>query len=259
MRGQLVEAGRRRAARIWTFRAGVEQQAAARFARLGERLLELDADPSVTALAQRAARDEHRHHELCTSLVAELGGASPSSTAEAPGAVTLGRRCPHERLLAEVVAMSCVTESLSAALLVEMRRRATDERVREVVHEVLRDEIDHARLGWAHLAVESTRRDVGWLAPHLPAMLTATVHEELFGEDEPEPELAGVVEGLGSLRRSTRRELFVGTMESVVFPGLQRFGVDPTAGRRWLRARLGSAQRSLSQVSREVGQRLGQR
>lgn len=152
--------------------------------------------------------------------------------------------------------MSCVTESLSAALLAEMRRQAKDSRVRQVVHEVLRDEVDHARLGWAHLAAESARRDVGWISPHLPAMLAATVHEELFSEDEAEPALAAVVEGLGSLRRASRREIFVATMEGVVFPGLRRFGVDPSPGERWLRARLGSPERSRAQLVGEVVERL---
>ncbi len=247
------------AGRLWAFRARVELEAAARFEDLGARLRALDAAPEVCGLAARASEDERRHHAMCVEL-ARYFGVEPSSFAPAPPMpVGLGRKDPRERLLAEVVAMSCVTESLSTALLIEMRREATVARVREVAHEVLRDEVDHARLGWAHLASEVSRGvDVGWLGPRLPDMLAATVHEELFGPPEPDPGAALQLEGRGGLRRRTRCDVFVATMEGVVFRGLERVGVRTDAGRHWLR-RAVSAQRGRTEVVGELDERLGQR
>lgn len=247
------------AGRLWAFRAGVELQAAARFEDLAVRLGAHEAAPDVVGLAARAGADEHRHHALCVELARHFGVEPAPPSQVHPTPVGLGREDPRERLLAEVVAMSCVTESLSTALLIEMRREATDSRVREVAHEVLRDEVDHARLGWAHLATEASRGlDVSWLGPRLPQMLAATVHEELFGAPEPDPAAAVRLEGLGGLRRRTRCDVFVGTMEGVVFRGLERFGVRTDAGRHWLRSAV-SAQRKRPQTVGELDQRLGQR
>jgi hypothetical protein len=248
-----------RAASLWRFRAGVELEAAARFRGIARRLAALDADPEVVALARRACDDEIRHHHLCAELAQSFGARDiPCAVGDVPP-VTMGRACPRQQLLAEVVAMSCVTESLSTALLIEMRRAATESHVRQVVHEVLRDEVDHARLGWTHLAAESARgTPVAWLGARLPDMLAATVHEEIFAETSAQTPAARALEGLGGLCRRTRCDLFVGTMEGVVFRGLERFGVRTDAGRHWLRRSIGSAQRVRTQQVRELGEHLGQ-
>jgi hypothetical protein len=39
---------------------------------------------------------------------------------------------------------------------------------------------------------------------------------------------------LGVLPLEKKREVFLGTLEQVVFPGLEKFGVDPEPGRTWL-------------------------
>ncbi len=241
MRRGVKERGRARAAALWAFRAGVEQQAARRFERLAQALEETGADDVVVGMARRASDDEVRHHHLCVELARELGATRMPQMDDEPAAVHLGRECPRERLLAEVVAMSCVTESLSAALLLQMRAQAVEGRVRDVVHEVLRDEVDHARLGWAHLAAEASRARVDWLAPHLPSMLAATVHEELFAEPSGDDGVAQVVAGLGGLTRRQRRSVFLGSMEEVVLPGLRRFGVDTGPAAGWLRGRMAAA------------------
>ncbi len=270
MRGELNEAGRRRAAALWTYRAAAEREAEARFRRLSVELEQVKADPIVVGLSAQAAQDEARHHVLCVELARALNDrAEPSKAPKPPGAerrqapapppVHLGRPDRREQVLAEVVAMSCVTETLSAALLVEMRAQACDPQVRQTVHEVLCDEVDHSRLGWAHLAAEAGRGRVNWLAPHLPAMLAATVHEELFEDSAPEDATSEVLAGLGGLRRHTRRELFTGTMLGVVFPGLRRFGVDTSLAEAWLERRLASAQRARPQVLGELTQHLGLR
>ena len=46
--------------------------------------------------------------------------------------------------------------------------------------------------------------------------------------------ISAVARGLGVLPLAKKREVFLGTLEQVVFPGLEKFGVDPEPGRRWL-------------------------
>lgn len=135
--------------------------------------------------------------------------------------------------------MSCITETLSAALLGEMVDRATDALVRNTVHEILTDEVQHSRLGWAHLAAEHAKGGGAFLGAYLPAMLDGTVTAELFtASDDAEAETGEALAGLGALGRRDRASIFVRTMQSVVFPGLERFGVDASTGARWIEERM---------------------
>lgn len=135
--------------------------------------------------------------------------------------------------------MSCITETLSTALLIEMRARATDPLVRAVVREVLRDEVDHALLGWAYLEVGVDPSLLARVSERLPGMLRDTASEELFG-DAPDPPHASALAGLGGLPRGTRCRIFASTMREVVFPGLRRHGLDTRLAQRWLDARVPS-------------------
>ena len=225
----------REAAAIWAHRATEELAAAARFDRLAATAQREGAEPIVVELARKAGDDERRHHERCVELVEHLGGrwSAPARITAPP--LRSGLDNARADLLYELVAMSCVTETLSAALLMEMRAAAADGRVRDVVHEVLVDEVDHSRLGWAHLAAEARGCSVRFIGERLPAMLAHTVAEELFG---PGVDASSELDGLGALSRARRKDVFAATMHDVVFPGLRRAGIDTGAGQRWLEERL---------------------
>jgi hypothetical protein len=127
---------------------------------------------------------------------------------------------PRDRALYAAVAIGCVTESLSCALLLELRAAASHPLVAATVEEIVRDEIEHARIGWALLAAEAERRDVSWLAEHVPAMATAAVADDVSG-------MAGApaLAGLGVLPRPRIRALVEETWRSVIGPGLARHGI----------------------------------
>lgn len=235
----LDERGRAVVAGVWAFRARSEREAAARFARLGRQLEAEDAAPVVVAMARRAAEDELRHVEICAGLAARYGHAGGAGEATPAGEIGPRGSGSRERLLYEVVAFCAVTESVNAALMTVSHERAVEPAVRAAVREILRDEVTHARLGWAHLSAERARGGGARLGEGLPAMLAGTVREELFAPADGEavdPRLAGH----GELPRALRVEVFVRTLEGVVFPGLEAHGVDASAGRAWLaRARSG--------------------
>jgi hypothetical protein len=130
-----------------------------------------------------------------------------------------------------------MTETLSTALLGELVARATDPVCRQAMHSILSDEVKHSRLGWAFLAEERTRVVRDCVGPHLPAMLEATLGDELFqATAAPDPRLAELA-GLGSLERHDRLRVVQETLDRVIFPGLELFGIDTAGGRRWLDAR----------------------
>ncbi len=232
-----AQRARRVAVAVWRQRRRVERQAAQRFERLARELAGVGADAAVIALAQTAAEDERRHAALCETLVVHFGGA-PSPPDDAVVAAPIGIRgmTKRQRVLFEVVAMSCVTETLSTALLGALVERASDPHVYDTMHSILRDEIQHSRLGWAHLAAEHAAGASDIVGVHLPAMLEATVRDELFSGDG-EHDLQDRLSGMGALSRGERLDTFCKVMTTVVFPGLQRFGVDVGPAHRWLAER----------------------
>jgi hypothetical protein len=229
-------AQRRLAASVWRFRWSAELEAAARFSRLARELAAVDAVERVVTLARHAARDELRHAELCANLVEWLGGAPVPREKPAPRwarPASPAGLSARDAVLYEVVAMSCITETLSAALLGEMVLTSRDAHLKKTMRDILRDEIGHARLGWAHLAAEQQRGSTEFLGEYLPAMLAGTIDEEVFSSGPEHVEQAGV-SGLGSLVRAERRRVFEETMRRVAFPGLRRYGVDTRRGEEWL-------------------------
>ena len=231
------EQSRRLAARVWSARCVVERAAARRFEQLAVELDAQGVSSNVTGLAREAADDELRHAEICESLARHFGappaGVTESFALRRVAPPYLGRR---DALAYEVVALCCVTETLSTALLGRLVERATDGLARQGLQSILRDEVRHSRLGWAYLAETAPPQAMAAVSRHLPALLAATLSDELFDESTVSFDEAALA-GLGQLERDERRRTTHETLEKVVFPGLELFGVHVAAGRRWLRGR----------------------
>jgi len=234
-----VTSARRVAAEAWGFRARVEEEAALRFDGLATTIAGFDAASPVPALMRRAAEDERRHAGLCAGLAEQLG--TPVQLGDGKwGPVAPPGLDLRSATLYEVVAACCITETESMSVLTTLLDEEHAPGIREVLHAIARDEVVHSRMGWAHLAREAEAGDVGFLSPLVPVMLAGTVDDGLFGpppEDEDGPELLR----LGVLPHLKKRESFVGTLEQVVFPGLERFGVDPRPARAWLETKIGTS------------------
>jgi hypothetical protein len=228
----VTDALRRRVANLWRFRARFELEAEARFRDLAADLSTIGAPPELVALAARSADDERRHAKLAARLAARFGLAvALDESVTAPRIAPAGLD-EHRRTIYDAVALCAVMESVSAAMLREMRTRATDPEAREVIHAILTDEITHSRIGWGTLAHEAERRDVTWLGPYIAPMLAGTVTEEIF--EAPEGEAGAELEPWGGLRREARRTCFVDAAEGLVLAGLAHFGVPVEAGHDWL-------------------------
>jgi hypothetical protein len=225
------------AARVWSFRLGSELESAQRFGALAPRLRAAGASDVVAGMAEAAAADELRHADLCRQLVRHFGGAPPPEPEIALRWTAPDGLDGREQLLYEIVALSCVTETLSAVLLGELVARATDPVCKQAMHSILGDEVNHSRLGWAFLAEEHARVVRDCVGPHLPKMLEATLGDELFrAAGAPDPRLA-LLAGLGSLERPDRLRVVQEALERVIFPGLELYGINTAFGRRWLTAR----------------------
>jgi rubrerythrin len=230
------EVRRRIAGEAWAFRARVEEEATLRFTRLAEAIAAFDPDSPVPALMRRAAGDEQRHAALCAGLAAFYGRPLESARDAAIAPASFSHRAA---VLYEVVAACCITETESVTTLTTLLAGSVDARVRSVLHEIARDEVTHGRMGWAHLAREAAASDVSFLSPSIPAMLAGAAGDRLFAPADPELESADLPRD-GVLPHSTKRAIFTGTLEGVVFPGLTKFGIDTGPARAWLAAMRGA-------------------
>jgi hypothetical protein len=239
--GGRADVRRQLAAAAWRFRFQVEREAHARFARMVGRLASIGVSGTLQALAQKASDDELRHAARCAERCLLEGGAvaelpAPDATELAAAALT-----SRQRVLYEVVAACCVTESGSMGVLSALLGAAHGRGLRRVLRELAADEVGHARLGWAVLAGERGSPDARALEPYLPAMLEGNADPALYAPGvRPEEEDEALLEH-GVLPRALRRAVFEDTLEAVIFPGLEACGLSSGPARAWLAAKRAGA------------------
>ena len=229
------ESVRKLACNVWTYRLESELDAAERFRALAPTLQALGASPSLVEMAHEAACDELRHASLCRELIVHFGGALATEKPRVPASsfAPVGFQ-GRERVLYELVALSCITETLSTALLGELVARAGDPVCKQAMHSVLRDEVNHSRLGWAFLAEERGRGARDCVGRHVPEMLEAALGPRFFTFTAAPAAEQKELATLGSLERPERQRIVRETLESVIFPGLERFGIDTHPAKGWL-------------------------
>jgi hypothetical protein len=217
----------------WAYRAGLEHAAAARFRRLAQRLEAAGFDAELVAIAALAETQERDHVRLCGEIAARFGDGpvlgEPVVHEVAPTAWEL-----RDRVVYEVVAFCCITETANAAVVTAGADDVDDPAIRRAVRTILADEVQHSRLGWRFLATHPpTDEQREWLGVYLPAMLRGTLRADLF---EPQVVIGDEVtmQKFGTLPLADRREVFVTGMREVLLPGLASFGIDTTGGAAFL-------------------------
>jgi hypothetical protein len=225
-------------AATWAFRHRAERESELRFARLARELAQLGALDSVVQLARRSSREEHRHSQLCAAVCAIYGGQPTHSPVHDHPATWPGLT-GRDGTLYEVVSFACIAETLNAQLLTVILERATVTSIRRVIRRLLKDEINHGRMGWAHLSAERSHGRGEFLSEILPAMLAGSVEDELF-DTGPDP-VDGEAIAHGELRRADRRTLWAAALDDAILPGFEAFGVDCRPAAAWVQRRLRGA------------------
>lgn len=212
--------------RIWRNRERIEYEAASVFQQLGQKLLVLygQEDP-ISKLSFKAYEDEIRHANRCIEILSH--SPVPLKAVNKNIVVSLGPKewSVADQVLYASVAMGCITESLSAALLTNMHKKAGPGLIKEVVHEILVDEVSHGRIGWAELSRVAEGRDISWLSQHLPAMFSEAIASDvspMLGLEKEDQDYSQ----WGILKPSFAKDIMIETMETVILPGLQHFGVN---------------------------------
>ncbi len=219
---------RERAADFWFAREQAEVLAATLFFSLAQGMRDADAPDALVSLAERSGRDELDHADRCRAVVSRLSDRERAPVSRQLRRVALGPASlsPEARTLYGAVAMGCVTETLSTALLLNIQRHATDALVAETVHAILRDEVQHSRLGWAYLAHRAEREGCGWLRASLPNMLKAALDDEM--RESADLQLAsGALAGFGILSGTDAARICQDVITTVIAPGIDRLIPEP--------------------------------
>lgn len=209
-----------------------EREARTRFARLGVELGEIGAERQVIDMALRSAEDEHRHARQFAAWAADLGRVTDPEAPFAAPMVGDGSLSQRERVLREVVALSCLAETVATAVLGAALDTVTVPMVKDGLHSILRDEVQHSKLGWAHLAVERKRGFGADLGNVLPSLLEAGVPTARV-DDGVWP----LAPELGLLPKEQLFALLDDVLQLVVLPGFERHDIDTGPAHAWMKAR----------------------
>jgi len=133
---------------VWTRSAFSEYASGAAFAQIATHLLAAKAPIDLIAAAGDFVGDEMFHAELASRVAMALGGAVPLDV----NFEKLVRPPENEDALLRaaelIVRSSCVGESLTVPILKQSRRAAGSRTIEAVISRILRDEAQHAELGW---------------------------------------------------------------------------------------------------------------
>jgi hypothetical protein len=128
-------------------------------------------------------------------------------------------------VLLHVVEICCLSETITGVYFTEMHAHATRQSARAVVENLLEDEIDHGRVGWAYLATRARQGRLAGLSSSLPAMLERTAVRAIKQADSS-PEGEREMEGCGWLGRSSALAAIRRAVNEVIVPGCETLGVD---------------------------------
>jgi hypothetical protein len=222
---------RARLAEVWTNRAISEHQATYRFEAYAKRMEEFGVSSELAERTHQASADELRHKEICLEVAARFGARAPKLEPYE------FRRRPDGReiLLSNVVATCCVTETLNTPFLALSLEITEDLGTRTAVRELLKDEVNHGKLGWAYLAWARRQGEGATLQEQLPEMLMEGSGPSFFVQPpEVSPHEAELAR-YGDLSMAQRQKIFFDTTENVIFPGLEANGISTELARAWVK------------------------
>ena len=222
-------------ARTWAERAQAELGAAQRFRNIANHLEERTAPPKLTQLARKAVQDEERHAFLCAKVATKWGHRSGFETPK-----NIDKKPPsswhnlpvQDSFLLDMILTCCITESFNASLLSSIYAKSKTSEEGRIVHQILKDEVQHGQLGWAFLQWEAQQRDCTFVSDYLIEMLDLAIRDELFSSHH---ELASSSYLYGVMPHQDRLSQFQLTLEEVICPGFTHFGIDITPIQKWMK------------------------
>ncbi len=226
---------REKLAAIWHQRAAMERRVADSFEVIRDALIRLRAPQALIDLAVRAVDDEYRHTELSRLVASRFAGR------ELPMPEKLALEVPkHKGASAElrdtlfVVGQCVLNETTAGAFLECCVNHATGPVAVIALRELLSDEIDHGRIGWAHLASldHATRSEVArWMFP------MAYLNLQIWKKETPyDAAHRDALTQHGAPPAEVIHAALVGALRDLIVPGMKELEMDTSAIEEWLDA-----------------------
>ncbi len=223
------------AARYWYDRVASEAETGEAFERLESHLMESGVAEPVLAMVRAAPAEERAHARRCLELAASYAGTPPPPLPVARARARAPRLSPpiedREDLLYSITALCCINETLAVPLIQHMRACSGPEPLVRFQSHHLRDELGHARIGWAHLGSAAIAdEDRALVADALPALLEANLERwRCQVAALPEVERGHGIPGEPGATRVLRDAL-----HHVVLPGFDHVRISTRAARDWV-------------------------
>lgn len=219
---------------VWLSRAASERRVADAFQVIHRALESVHSDASLRALAARAVDDEHRHAELCRVVASRCAGRE----LEPPARLTLVEP-EHQGAPAwlvptlHVLGHCAMNETFASAFLEASLGCAEAPLGRAALRELLSDEVDHARVGWAHLA-ELSELQRAELAPWLDSLVYANL--KMWREAPRVVVTDATLHRHGAPTPLGIERALLGAVRDLIIPGLARFRLPTRSLELWLAA-----------------------
>lgn len=202
------------------------------FTHLRPRLVAAGVAAPVLALVDKAIDDERRHADLCVRLASDYAGSEQETPAPRFDALPVfGTNDERLEVALIVTGMCCINESIASEWIRSCWQAASAEIAVVANREHLKDEIDHARLGWAHLASKHVGPELkARITQRLQKMIEVNVAEWKKPDDHLPPE---GIRDHGHLSRAENDAVIDAAVRDVVVPGFALLGMvtPPEAGR----------------------------
>ena len=230
----LTDFERDRLAETWLLRAAMERRVGDSFAVVRDALRRRGAAQELVDLADRAIDDEARHEELSRVVASRFAKKElplPKRLVLEPPAHK--GASPELRDTLHIVGQCVFNETTASAYLECSLDHATDGTLsKSALRELLSDEIDHGRIGWAHLATcdERTRAAV---APWLHAMAFTNL-KEWRRETPHDPTHTDAMTKQGVPPASVVHEALVDALRTLIIPGFEQLQMDVSALKQWV-------------------------
>jgi hypothetical protein len=222
----------------WKHRSKSELQVGRAFAAMVPLLRERGASVAVLDRLESGAEEEVRHSEICSRLAETYLGdevARPKIDSVPLPRFEVGDEELETALL--VSGMCCINETTATAWISACLAAAQTPLAQMANRIHLSDEIEHARIGWAHLASsavsDATRVALG---PCLPKLLEANAPGWERDDASLPPE---GVPAHGHLAFEVSRRVFLDSVADLIIPGFTHVGVDTRPAQAWLAKRRG--------------------
>lgn len=219
------------AAAVWHGRAEAELRASSAFVQVAGVLERAGAHADLVALAWRAVDDEQHHGAICAEVARGFGERRPVLRLPVTAPRHAGAS-PALRDVLHVIGMCALNETCGSAFLAVCMDGATGMLAAAALRELLADEIDHARLGWAFLASRD-RATKDALAAWLPALLDGNLRA---WRNRPRRAIGPALVAHGCPRWDDVDRAVTDAIDDLLIPGFERAAVDTRAARAWLAA-----------------------